>query len=84
SMVDLDSRLSKRENKEENRLRKDNEQDKEANKQILRPIPDGNFELIPLGEDPNRGVKIGADLPAFVRKQLETCLQENADLFAWS
>ncbi|MCI61482.1 hypothetical protein A2U01_0082739, partial [Trifolium medium] len=55
-MVDLDSRLSKRENKEEKRLRKDNEEDEEASKQILRPIPDENFELIPLGEDPNRGV----------------------------
>ncbi|MCI47376.1 hypothetical protein A2U01_0068617, partial [Trifolium medium] len=55
-----------------------------ASKKIFRPIPDGNFELIPLGEDPSRGVKIGADLPALVRKQLKTCLRENADLFAWS
>ena len=28
-----------------------------------RPIPNDNFELVPLGEDPTRGVKIGADLP---------------------
>ncbi|XP_058784255.1 uncharacterized protein LOC131659027 [Vicia villosa] len=26
---------------------------------ILRPIPDGEFELVALGEDPTRGVKIG-------------------------
>ncbi|PNX98241.1 retrotransposon-related protein [Trifolium pratense] len=84
SMVDLDSRFSKKENKEEKKLRKDKEEDKEASKKIFRPIPDGDFELISLGEDSSRGVKIGADLPALVRKQLKTCLRENADLFAWS
>ena len=33
-----------------------------------RPIPDGNFEFIPLGEDPTRGVKIGADLPDLAKR----------------
>ncbi|MCI11754.1 hypothetical protein A2U01_0032856, partial [Trifolium medium] len=54
SMVDLDSRFSKKENKEEKKRQKDKEEDKEASKKIFRPISDGNFELIPLGEDPNR------------------------------
>ncbi|MCI81912.1 hypothetical protein A2U01_0103186, partial [Trifolium medium] len=49
-----------------------------------RPIPDGEFELVPLGEDLSRGVKIGIGLPDLTRKQLKACLRENADLFAWS
>ncbi|GAU26121.1 hypothetical protein TSUD_225840 [Trifolium subterraneum] len=49
-----------------------------------RPIPDGEFELVPLGEDPTKGVKIGADLPDLVKRQLKACLRENAELFAWS
>ncbi|MCI49730.1 hypothetical protein A2U01_0070974, partial [Trifolium medium] len=59
SSVYLDSRYSKKENKEENKLRKEKEELVEATKEIPRPIPDGEFELVPLGEDPNRGVKIG-------------------------
>ncbi|MCI71464.1 hypothetical protein A2U01_0092727, partial [Trifolium medium] len=42
------------------------------------------FELVPLGEDPSKGVKIGTGLPNLARKQLKACLRENADLFAWS
>ncbi|MCI96205.1 hypothetical protein A2U01_0117505, partial [Trifolium medium] len=42
------------------------------------------FELVPLGEDPSRGVKIGTGLPNLARKQLKACLRENTDLFAWS
>ncbi|MCI32763.1 hypothetical protein A2U01_0053977, partial [Trifolium medium] len=60
SSVDLDSRYSKKENKEEKKLRKEKEELVEATKEIPRPIPDGEFELVPLGEDPNIGVKIGA------------------------
>ncbi|MCI62702.1 hypothetical protein A2U01_0083959, partial [Trifolium medium] len=56
------------------------EEDKEASKKIFRPIPDGEFELVPLGEDPSKSVKIGADLPPLVQKQSP----ENSDLFAWS
>ncbi|MCI70999.1 hypothetical protein A2U01_0092262, partial [Trifolium medium] len=47
-------------------------------------IPDGDFEIIPLGEDPTNGIKIGTGLPDMVRKQLEACLKQNAELFAWS
>ncbi|MCI43333.1 hypothetical protein A2U01_0064570, partial [Trifolium medium] len=42
-----------------------------------------DFEIIPLGEDPAKGIKIGAGLPELVKKQLEACLKENAELFAW-
>ncbi|MCI87268.1 hypothetical protein A2U01_0108550, partial [Trifolium medium] len=44
----------------------------------------GDFELVPLGEDPSRGVKIVTRLPDLARKQRKGCLRENADLFAWS
>ncbi|MCI64966.1 hypothetical protein A2U01_0086224, partial [Trifolium medium] len=47
-------------------------------------IPDGEFELVPLGEDPSRGVKIRTGLLDLARKQLNSCLRENANLFAWS
>jgi hypothetical protein len=66
--VDLDSRFSKREHKEEKMLKKVNMESDEASKQNYRPIPDGEFEVIPLGEDPSKGVKIGDDLPELVKK----------------
>ncbi|XP_058722915.1 uncharacterized protein LOC131594725 [Vicia villosa] len=55
-----------------------------ASEGIFRPIPNGDFELVALGEDPTRGVKIGSDLPDLAKRQLKACLRENADLFAWS
>jgi hypothetical protein len=84
SSIELDSRHYKKELKEEKKLKKDNKEEDEASREIYRPIPDGEFELVPLGEDPGRGVKIGAGLPELARKQLRACLRENADLFAWS
>ncbi|MCI71180.1 hypothetical protein A2U01_0092443, partial [Trifolium medium] len=52
--VDLDARLTKKE-REEEKLK-----DKEpGTEKIYRPIPDGDFEIIPLGEDPSKGIKIG-------------------------
>ncbi|MCI95585.1 hypothetical protein A2U01_0116883, partial [Trifolium medium] len=51
--VDLDARLTKKE-REEEKL-KDNEPGTEK---IYRPIPDGDFEIIPIGEDPSKGIKI--------------------------
>ncbi|KAK2409752.1 hypothetical protein QL285_045156 [Trifolium repens] len=77
-IVELDARTSKKERREEKK-----ELQKEL-KEIFRPIPDGEFEIIPLGEDPSKGIKIGADLPDLVKRQLEACLKENAELFAWS
>ncbi|MCI40392.1 hypothetical protein A2U01_0061625, partial [Trifolium medium] len=77
--VDLDARLTKKEHKEEK------QKDKESGtEKIYRLIPDGEFEIIPLGEDPSKGIKIGAGLPELVKKQLEACLKQNAEIFAWS
>ncbi|MCI52349.1 hypothetical protein A2U01_0073593, partial [Trifolium medium] len=38
----------------EKKLRKEKKESDEASKEIYRPIPDGEFELAPLGEDPSR------------------------------
>ncbi|MCH95029.1 hypothetical protein A2U01_0016002 [Trifolium medium] len=84
SSVDLDWHHSKKELKEEKKLRKEKKEADAASKENHRPIPDGEFKLIPLGEDPSKGVKIGKDLPDLARKQLKACLKENADMFAWS
>ncbi|GAU45421.1 hypothetical protein TSUD_182900 [Trifolium subterraneum] len=78
--VELDARTSKKERKQEKKAIKDDLLIKEN----YRPIPDGEFELLPLGEDLTKGVKIGADLPDLVKRQLKACLRENAELFAWS
>ncbi|GAU40178.1 hypothetical protein TSUD_292830 [Trifolium subterraneum] len=78
--VELDARTSKKERKQEKKASKDDLLIKEN----YRPIPDGEFELVPLGEDPAKGVKIGADLPDLVKRQLKACLREIAELFAWS
>ncbi|KAK2397422.1 hypothetical protein QL285_058998 [Trifolium repens] len=84
SSIELDSRHYKKDHKEEKKLRKEKKEEDEVSKENFRPIPDGEFELVPFGEDPSRGVKIGAGLPELARKQLKACLRENADLFAWS
>ncbi|MCI85564.1 hypothetical protein A2U01_0106843, partial [Trifolium medium] len=68
----------------EKKLRKEKEELVEATKEIPRLILDGEFEFVPLGEDPSRGVKIGTGLLDLATKQLKACLRENADLFAWS
>ncbi|GAU19534.1 hypothetical protein TSUD_303470 [Trifolium subterraneum] len=78
--VELDARTSKKERKQEKKANKDDLLIKEN----YRPIPDGEFELVPLDEDPTKGVKIEADLPDLVKRQLKACLRENAELFAWS
>lgn len=48
-----------------------------------RPIPNADFELILLGDDPNKWVKIGTNIPNLRKKQLKACLIENADLLVW-
>ncbi|GAU51417.1 hypothetical protein TSUD_88720 [Trifolium subterraneum] len=78
--VELDAQTSKKERKQEKKAIKDDLLIKEK----YRPIPDGEFELVPLVEDPTKGVKIGADLPDLVKRQLKACLRENVELFAWS
>ncbi|MCI20864.1 hypothetical protein A2U01_0042027, partial [Trifolium medium] len=76
-----DIRYSKKEHKEEKKLHKENKESDEAIKEIPRPIQDGEFEIIPLGEDQSKGVKIDTGLSYLARKQLKACLRENADLF---
>ncbi|GAU35398.1 hypothetical protein TSUD_160490 [Trifolium subterraneum] len=78
--VELYARTTKKERKQERKAMKD---DLLINENY-RPIPDGEFELVPLGENPTKGIKIGADLPDLVKRQLKACLRENAELFAWS
>ncbi|GAU45100.1 hypothetical protein TSUD_183070 [Trifolium subterraneum] len=78
--VELYARTSKKERKQEKKAMKDDLLVKED----YRPIPDGEFELVPLGEDPTKGIKIGADLPDLVKRHMKACLRENAELFALS
>ncbi|GAU26664.1 hypothetical protein TSUD_314410 [Trifolium subterraneum] len=58
--------------KEEKKMRKDKAEEDAASRDNLRPIPDRDFELIPLGEDPSRNLKIGKDVPDLARKRLLT------------
>jgi len=41
---------------------------------LLRPILDGEFELVPFRNDPSKNFKIGKDLPELVKAQLVACL----------
>jgi len=78
-LVELDLRFTKEDLKEKKREKKD-----PLNAKLLRPIPDGEFELVPFKNDPSRNFKIGKHLPELVKAQLVACLRENANLFAWS
>jgi len=77
NLVELDPRFTKEVLKEQKREKKD-----PFNAKLLRPIPDGEFELVPFGNDPSKNFKIGKDLPKLVKTQLVACLKENAHLFA--
>ncbi|GAU31790.1 hypothetical protein TSUD_22360 [Trifolium subterraneum] len=55
--VELDARTSKKERKQEKKTGKDDLLIKES----YRPIPDGEFELVPLGEDPTKAEMPGID-----------------------
>ncbi|XP_058784353.1 uncharacterized protein LOC131659137 [Vicia villosa] len=79
--VDLDARFSEEELKHAS---EDPEATKGKSAHPVLPIPDGDFELIPLGDEPNKKVKIRAGIPEIAKKQLQACLRQNADLFAWS
>jgi hypothetical protein len=60
SSIELDNMHYKKEHKKEKKLRKEKKRGDEASKENFRPIPDDEFELVSFGEDPGRGVKIGA------------------------
>jgi len=78
-LVELDPRFTKEDLKEQKREKKD-----PLNTKLLRPIPDGELELVPFGNDPSKNFKICKDLPELVKAHLIACLRENAELFAWS
>ena len=79
NLVELDLRFTKEDLKEQKREKKDL-----LNAKLLRPIPDGEFELVPFGNDPSINFKIGKDLPKLVKAQLIANLRKNVNLFAWS
>jgi len=79
NLVELDPRFTNEDLKEQKREKKD-----PLNAKLLRPILDGEFELVPFENDPSKNFKIGKDLPELVKAQLTACLRENVDLFAWS
>jgi len=78
NLVELDPRFTKEDLKEQKREQKD-----PLNAKLLRPIPDGEFELVPFGDDPSKNFKIDKDLPELVKAKMIACLREKADLFAW-
>ena len=45
--------------------------DNEEPSDLVQPIPDGDFETIPSGNDSSRGVKIGSDLPDLAKRNLK-------------
>jgi len=56
-LVELDPRFTKEYLKEQKR-----EQKHPLNVKLLRPIPDGEFELVPFADDPSKNFKISKDL----------------------
>ena len=78
-MVELDPRFTKEDLKEQKREQKD-----PLSAKLLRPIPEGEFELVTFGDDPSKNFNIGKDLPELVKTQLIAYLRENANLFVWS
>jgi len=58
NLVELDPRFTKEDLKEQKREQKDS-----LNTKLLRPIPNGEFELVLFGDDPSKNFKIVKDLP---------------------
>jgi len=79
NLVELDPRFTKENRKEQKREQKD-----PLSAKLLRPIPEGEFELVTFGDDPSKNFNIGKDLPELVKTQLIAYLRENANLFVWS
>jgi len=62
NLVEVDPRFTKEDLKEQKREKKD-----PLNTKLLRPIPDGEFEFVPFGNDPSKNFKIGKDLTELVK-----------------
>lgn len=58
--------------------------DLDSRKDVVKPILDGEFESVQLGENSAKSIKIGYELSPKVRYVLIECFRENADLFAMS
>ena len=80
NLADLDARIGP----EDEATGEEDPIAKELQKKIRRPVPDGEFIRVQLGDDPKKTVQIGIDLPAEVKDELVKCLKDNADLFAWT
>lgn len=70
NLVDLDARYDPDSSKDE----QDDQFTKELKKRIKCPEPNGEFIEVPLGDDPAKTVKLGADLSDDVKESLTTCL----------
>jgi seryl-tRNA synthetase len=62
NLVKLDPRFTKEDLKEQKWEKKD-----PLNAKLLKPVPDGEFELVPFGSDLSKNFKIGKDLPELVK-----------------
>lgn len=79
--IDLDSRFTKDELKEKNKKRKGSTPDDGEDPTLpKRPVVDYDFKLILIGNDPNKGVKIGTGLPDITRKQLKVCFRNTRSI----
>ena len=79
NLIELNPRFTKSERKELKKEKKD-----PLNVEILRLIPDEDFELISFGDDSTKCFKLGKGILEHARAQLIAFLRENADLFPWS
>jgi hypothetical protein len=62
NLVELDPRFTKEDLKEQKWETKD-----PLSAKLLRPIPDGEFELVPFESDPSKNFKIDKDVPELVK-----------------
>jgi len=74
-LVELDPRFTKEDLKEQKREKKD-----PLNAELLRLVPDGEFELVPYGNDPSKNFKIDKDLSKLVKAKLTVTARFSLDL----
>ena len=75
NLVELDPRFTKEDLKEQKREKKD-----PLNAELLRLVPDGEFELVPYGNDPSKNFKIDKDLSKLVKAKLTVTARFSLDL----
>lgn len=82
SEVNLDD-LDARHDQDSLEDEQDDQLTRELKKRIKRPEPKGEFIEVPLGDDPDKTMKLGVDLPDELERSPIACLLEHANLFAW-